>query len=92
MIIMKLYWLWVNNGNWGGDRSFYEIADSEEEAIRKCEAYKNYVDLGYDSFVREMQGIDILQHFHIKEGMNYAKYPIENEKYNFKYEITLKDD
>lgn len=81
---MKLFEFYVNNGDWCGYKTFYTIANSTEEAIKKTPEYQNYIDLGYDHYVHEMTGEDL---FKMLFSTQYNKY---SQKYTFNYTIIEK--
>ena len=81
---MKLFEFYINNGDWGGYRTFYTIANSKEEAIEKTPEYQDDIDLGYDHHIREMTGEDL---FKMLLTIQYDKY---SQKYTFNYTITEK--
>lgn len=80
--MLKLYDFFTNNGDWGGISHEYAIAESLEEAEKKChysvERGKQY---GVDYSVKEMTGYDVLRNF---------VFGKEAEKYNVTFIIEEK--
>ena len=79
----KLYKLFVNNGDWNGHHSLYEIASSEEEAIAQNEVYRDYVEMGYDHCIKEMTPEDIIHHF-----LSYK----DDGTFNIEFRITKRGE
>ena len=79
----KLYALITNNGDWGGNNVSYVIASSEEEAAEKNEIYKYRVSIGYDHYISEIDGRDLL---------NNVLLIKDCDKYNCKLIITEKGE
>lgn len=73
--MLKIYNLWGNSGDWNRIHHCYVIAESKEEAIEKCDSYKNWISIGWDHFCKELDGNDILNRFGIHEGQNCNTYP-----------------
>lgn len=80
--MLKLYDFYTNNGDWGGISHEYAVAESLEEAEKKCyHSVERGKEHGVDYSVNEMTGYDVLRNFVFGE---------EAKKYNVTFTIEEK--
>lgn len=81
---LKLFEIWVNSGEWGGDKTEYIVARTEEEAIEKSHWFKWGKEREYSCHCWEMNGNKLLH------NLLLSKY--EENKYDVTFEIKLKEN
>ena len=80
--MLKFYWLYYNDGDWGGFHSKVVIAESEEEAETKWDWYVEAINTGTQHGVLELDNDRVL-----REILGEV-----NEEYEFTYELKKKEE
>lgn len=83
--MLKLYELWTNTGDWNGVTTEYVVAESKEEAEKKCDFYQRFKENHRgDAFCKEVPAEDVLWNLlHDRE---------EAQKYKVTFTIEKKEE